>query len=74
MNTSIRKLQKVEKRIGRPVSTGMAAVAPRSIRLPPEIWDQIDGWRRLQSGLIPSRNEAIRILLEQALSAGKGKR
>jgi len=71
MNTSIRKLQKAEKKIGRPVSTGAAAAAPRSIRLPPDIWERIDAWRRLQPGELLSRNEAIRRLVEQALdSAG----
>jgi hypothetical protein len=57
------KQPKKENRIG--VQIGM--------RWQPDILSAIDDWRREQPDL-PSRPDAIRRLVEQALAAGKGKR
>jgi len=68
MNTSIEKMAKSGKKIGRPVSTGAATIPPRSVRLPGQMWKDIDNWRRHYSGdAVPSRNDAIRQLLAIAL-------
>lgn len=42
------------------------------LRLPPELGDQIDEWRRLQPDL-PARAEAARRLIELGLEATKEK-
>ncbi len=41
------------------------------LRLPPELGDKIDEWRREQADL-PARAEAARRLIELGLEAGKG--
>lgn len=66
MDTSIAKIHKVGKKTGRPVSTGAGLIAPLAVRLPPALVGEIENWRRRQPQ-IPSRNEAIRRLLELAL-------
>jgi metal-responsive CopG/Arc/MetJ family transcriptional regulator len=42
------------------------------LRLPPELGDEIDGWRRTQQD-IPSRAEAARRLIELGLEAARQK-
>jgi len=42
------------------------------LRLPPELGDQIDEWRRLQPDL-PARAEAARRLIELGLEVSKGR-
>lgn len=43
-----------------------------ALRMPPEMRERIDAWAADQGGL-PSRAEAIRRLVEQALATGKAK-
>jgi hypothetical protein len=55
-----------KKSRGRPRTTGTGTLV--GVRLHPPILGAIDNWRRSEQDL-PSRSEAIRRLVEQALSA-----
>jgi len=55
-----------EKRRGRPPGEKYAAPVP--VRLTPEQLAYVDAWRQSQDDL-PSRSEAIRRLVEEALKA-----
>jgi hypothetical protein len=66
MNSSISVTQKNEKKrgSGRP-PTG--ETPNRSVRLPEQLWEQIDDWRA-EERPIPARSEAIRRLIELGLA------
>ena len=57
-----------KKSRGRPKTTGIGTLV--GVRLHPPILGAIDNWRRSEQDL-PSRSEAIRRLVEHALSAKK---
>jgi metal-responsive CopG/Arc/MetJ family transcriptional regulator len=56
------------KKRGRPVVTGTDPVT--AMRLPPDLLAALDDWRRQQPDL-PTRSEAIRRILRQALKFPK---
>ena len=63
--------KKIAKKRGRPATGASPTIG---VRVPDELAAQIDEWRAGERP-IPSRPEAIRRLVEQALAAGgKGKR
>jgi hypothetical protein len=66
MKQSSPEIIKSEKKRGRP-STGQNPL--QTLRIPYELGTAIDEWRRGQPD-IPIRSEAIRRLLEKALSGG----
>ncbi len=63
---------KIQKDIGRPRIISEDS-NPTVFRMPGELRELIDDWRREQADL-PSRSEAIRRLLELALGGKKGRR
>jgi hypothetical protein len=65
------EIETMKKKVGRPSKGGPGTMLQP--RLSDEFLEKLDDWRRQQPDL-PSRTEALRRLVEQALSSKGGKK